>query len=877
MLTRDITAKSFSFWALSATEALEVLESNKEGLSENEAKERLAFFGTNTIPSRKRIDTLALILSQFKSPLIFLLLIAGSITVALQDYKDATIIFTAALLNSALGFYQENKAEAALAHLKTYIRERIRVIREGREFEIDTSELVPGDIIHLSQGDRVPADARVMYENNLLVDESILTGESLPTQKTTHAVSFQAVIGDQKSMVFSGTLVVQGIGNAIVCATGRRTELGRIAAMVQEREHHERTPLQQSIVTFSVQASMILIGITLVIFAGGLKVGYEPLEMFITSVAIIVSAIPEGLPVAMTVILAIGVQRLAKKNGIIRKLLAAETLGSTSVILTDKTGTLTEAKMFLFKALVLNPSAQVDSETLLRLAILNSDVVVENPKDHPDKWRIIGRPLETTIIKSAVQLGLNPLQIKKDTPLWEYLPFNSNNKFSAAVVGQDHTKELVVFGAPDVLLKLTHHRDDEHKQFTAAINQLAYSGCRVLGVARREIHDRNFHLTPTTPINSLTFLGVLAFKDPLRPGVDAAVHQIAQSGIKTVIVTGDHRGTAESVAQELGLPINEENIINGSELDLMTDDLLRYRLPKLSIVSRVSPEGKVKIARAFHDAGEIVAMTGDGINDAPSLKQADIGVAMGSGTDVAKDVAELVLLDDNYETIVEAIKEGRRTMENIRKVMVYLLSSVTDELFLIGGALLAGIALPLSAIQILWINLITESFPAIALAFEEHADHHLQRPSVRHNLFDYQMKILIFAIGIPTSFFMFITYFFLLRAGFDVRLVQTFIFASLGTYSLFLIFAVRSLQKSILSYNPFSNYYIVYGSAIGFLLMAGAVYLPFMQNLLGTVALPPLWVAGVIGIGLLNVLTIELGKRIIKDKAPAPSLIITHG
>lgn len=867
MIALDSIKKSF--WALTVSETLEVLETNSKGLSQAEAERRQASFGLNVIPGKKRTTKLVLFLDQLKSPLIFLLLIASGITILVKDYKDAAVIFAAAFLNSLLGFYQENKAENALAHLKTYIKERVRIIREGAEYEIDTTELVPGDVIHLSQGDRIPADVRLLYLNNLLIDESILTGESLPVQKTTHPAGAVAVLGDQKSMAFSGTLVVQGFADAVVCATGPETELGHIAAMVQDHHENEETPLQKAIIAFSVRASFILLAFTFVVFIIGISTGYSLLHMFLTSVAIIVAAIPEGLPVAMTVILAIGVQRLAKKNGIIRKLIAAETLGSTTVILTDKTGTLTEAKMFLHHTETFLEPSVYNEAFLINIALLNSDVIIENPKDPVAQWHVIGRPLEVAIIRSAGALGLHPEKLKKENPVLEFLPFNSAAKYSASIVQIGNRKLLTAFGAPEILLKRSHRTTDgEHQRILKTINDLAAQGSRVLGIAIRDISgDATAALSSHDALPNLFFTGILAFKDPVRVGVRDAIQRISQAGIKTVIVTGDHQGTAVSIAKELGLSHEEINCINGPDLDLMSEEALLKRLPNLSVVSRVSPEGKVKIAKAYRILGDTVAMTGDGINDAPSLKQADIGIAMGSGTDVAKDVAELVLLDDNYETIVAAIEEGRRTMANIRKVIVYLLSSVTDELILIGGSLLAGIALPLTAIQILWVNLFTDSLPAISLAFENGIDHLSERPlRLSQGLLDRPMRFLVFTIGVPTSIMLFGLYFALLRYGFDPLLVQTFIFATFSTYTLFLVFAIRSLQKSIFSYNPFANAYLTAGSAAGILLTIGALYVPPLQTLLGTVPLPLPWLLSVFGVGMINIMAIEFGKFVIRKK-----------
>lgn len=863
MIAENIIKKSF--WALPIPEVLDCLETNQEGLTENEAGERLKIFGRNAIPEKSHATKLKLLLEQLQSPLIFLLVIAGLVSILVKDYQDALIILAAAFFNTFLGFYQENKAGNALAHLKSYIEERVRTIREGREYEIDAAELVPGDIIHLTQGDRIPADSRLLYINDLAVDESILTGESLPVRKSIQPVNFQAVIGDQKNMVFSGTLIVQGFANVVVCNTGLSSELGRIAALVRNHRRQEDTPLQTAINRFSVKASITLIALTAVVFVIGLFSGRSPFEMFLTSVAIAVSAVPEGLPVALTVILAVGVQRLARKKAVVKKLLAAETLGSTSVILTDKTGTLTEAKMSLAN-ITTTDNSESTKKFLLQIAIINSDVVIENPKDPYEKWRIIGRPLEIAVVRAAAAFGILAHKIKREIKTLSYLPFNSLNKYSAAVIESGSKEWLTIFGAPEILLKLSGQiSDEEHKKITQSINQMAHSGERVLGVAVKDITGKTFSLTANAKIENLKFLGTISFRDPLRPGVHDAIHRTQQVGIKTVIVTGDHRGTAETIAKELGFPIKKENGLDGIELENLSMEELKTRLPNLSFVSRVSPEGKVKIVKGYQEMGAIVAMTGDGVNDAPSLKQADIGIAMGSGADVAKDVSELVLLNDNYETIVTAIAEGRRIMENIRKVIVYFFSSVGDELILIGGSLLFGLTLPLSAVQILWVNLITDSLPAITLALEDHFEYLFTKPrKLTKGLLDKEMKFLIFAISLPTSLLLFGLYYGLLKIGYDPLLVRTFIFASFGTYSLFLIFAIRNLQKSIFTYNPFSNLYIVTGVVIGLTLMALSIYWLPLQNILHTIALPPIWLWGVIAVGFVNILAIEVGKLIIK-------------
>lgn len=853
-----------SFWALSIPECLNILETSQEGLSEKEVGSRSELFGANVIPEKSKTTKLKILLDQFKSPLIFILLIAGAITIALKDYVDAIFILSAAFINCSLGFYQENKAEVALSHLKTYIEKRTRILRESHEYEVGSDELVPGDIIHLSQGERVPCDARLIYTNNFLVDESTLTGESLAVKKNTKPVNFQATLGDQKCMVFGGTLIVQGFANAIVTSIGQNTEIGKIASLISNKQE-TKTPLQKSIIDFSLKSALFISIITLAVFLAGIYSGKSILEMFFISVAILIAAIPEGLPVAMTVILAVGVQRLVKKKGIIRKLLAAETLGNTTIILTDKTGTLTEAKMSLSE--IKNFNKEFDENQMLEFALLNTDVVIENPKEPYEKWRLIGRPLERAIVKAGANNGVFLDKLKKETKINDILPFNSSNKFSAVSVEYQKNDIVAFLGAPDVLLKMSNEKPDNIKIINSEINKLAHRGERILGIAIKKNAPKNKTNLCTEKFSNLSFLGIISFKDPIREGVRESIHDIEQAGIKTIIVTGDYQGTAESIARELGFPTKKENMINGEDLDAMSDAKLKKKLPELKIVSRVSPAGKLKIVKAFQEIGEVVAMTGDGINDAPSLKQANIGIAMGSGSDVAKETADLVLLDDNYKTIVSAIEEGRRITENTRKVIVYLLISLLDELILIGGAIILGLSLPINALQILWINFFSDSFPAIAFAFEDQFNLLLKKPKKSFTkLITKEMRFLIVTVGLITSFSLIVIYYILLKMNFDPLTVRTFIFASLGSYSLFSVFSIRNMKESILKYNPFSNIYILGGVLIGILLMTIAIYVPFFQNILGTIALSSNWILAVLGMIVINIGLLEFGKYINNKK-----------
>lgn len=853
-----------NFWHLSIEEVVQLLDTDTErGLSTQEVEDRTIVFGLNTFEPAKKTNKLKIFLSQLKSPLILVLVVAGVVTLAISHYRDAVFIFIAVVANSALGYWQENKAERALAELKTYLKQRTRVIRDGKEREIDAEEIVPGDIIRLAQGDRVPADARVIFINDFQVDESVLTGESLPVSKSIDIGPDSANISDQLSMIFAGTLVTQGVCAAIVCRTDSSTELGKIASLIASLEN-EKTPLQKAIIKFSIYLSILLGLLTLAVFIIGILSGRPGLEMFLTSVAIAVSAIPEGLPISMTVILAIGVERMAKRKGVVRKLIAAEALGDTTLILTDKTGTLTMAKMLMSKIL----SFGLSEEKILELALANATVLIENPEDAPEGWRMDGRIMETALVRSAALRGLSFLEITDKNHVLQNKPFNAVQKFSISLIKESDRHIAVLFGAPDVLLEQSSLDKKRKGELLAQINELASSGERVLGLATKEIKlTKDFSLTKDFDPVKLSFEGLITFRDPVRPGIKHVVERVFRAGIRTIIMTGDHRGTAIAVAKEIGINVEEGSILDASLLATLSDEELKKRLPYLTVISRVTPFDKLRIVRLFQELGEVVAMTGDGVNDAPAIRQANVGIAMGSGTEVAQSVADLVLLDDNFETIVAAIEEGRQILGNIRKVLVYLLSNVTDGLILIGGSILLGIPLPLNALQILWVNFFTDSFPAIAFAFEKDEDGLSHKPNGRKMvLFNPLMKFLILIIGISTSAMLFIVYMVLLRLGYDPELVRTFTFAAFGTYTLFVAFPVRSMNKSMFSYSLFSNRYLVGGVVVGLILMVAAIYVPILQLLFGTVPLPLNWVIGVVLIGLLNVILIEVAKSFFRNK-----------
>ncbi len=852
------------FWALEVEEVFSALDSTPQGLSKVEAERRLARFGKNVIPKR-RVSQLFLILGQFRSSLILILVAAGVLTVLLGEYVEAAVIFAAVFANAALGYLQERKAEAVLAALEAYVRTETRVRRDGTEEEIDASLLIPGDVIHLRQGDRVPADGRVTFSRDFEVDESVLTGESMAVKKDPAACPADTLLPDRASMVFSGTLVVEGLADVLVTAAGTRAEFGKIAALATGQSKTE-SPLQKSIGRFTGWIGLIVGVLSGVLFLLGLRVGYGVFDMFLIATAVAVSAVPEGLPIAVTVILAVGVERLARRRGLIRRLLAAETLGSTTVILTDKTGTLTEARMVATSIDPFQSDGSEKERELLEAAVLTTDAVVENPDEASDHWRVLGRPIEAALTREAAARGAFLPRIMQQNRILDRLPFNSDRKFSATLSISHNVQWVTLLGAPEAVLEYTGVSVDERLFALKEVEKRARRGERILGVAARRISDTEEHpLSRLLEQKGLEFLGTVSFRDPVRPDVAEAVRQISAAGVRTVIVTGDHQGTAEAVAREVGI-LDGGQVVSAKELSAMSDRELDVAIRGARVFARVTPEDKLHLVRRFQASGEIVAVTGDGVNDAPALKGADIGVAVGSGTEVAKQVSDLVLLDNDFSTIVSAIFEGRRIAENIRKVVVYLLSSVLDELFLIGGAITVGIPLPLGALQILFVNFFSDSLPAIAFAFDDGSESHRQSsPRLFRSFLDRETRFLIFVIGVVTSAVLFLTYALILSLGFDQSLVHTFVFAAFGTYTLFLAFALRDLRKSIFQYNPLGNWRLTLGAALGLGFMAAAVYFPPLQGILHTVSLPLWWVLGVVAVGIFNVVLIEFSKRLFQD------------
>lgn len=881
---------------ISVGEAVRILDSDiQNGLTNEKVFLRQEKFGKNRLPEEKPLSKWEILFSQFKNPLIYILIIAGVITSFFREWADSIVIFGAVTLNTLVGFFQESKATQALGALKKIVKIEARVIREGSEKNIDSADLVPGDIIVFTAGNKIPADAILIEAHHLMVNEAPLTGESMAAQKNINILPLGTPLSDKDNMVYMGCVIEAGLGNAVVTATGKNTEIGRVAVLVKETKE-EKTPLQKKISHLSGIIGIIIAFIAFFIFIEGILKGRQFLEMFMTSIAVAVAATPEGLPIALTVILALGTQRILKRKGLVRKLVAAEALGSTSVIASDKTLTLTQGEMQVFETVTPGMAIKFDEFKakhhkdhilLLQIASLTSEAFIENPEDPYSLWIIRGRPTDKALILAGAEVGLKKPVLEKAYAKIDAIPFSSESKFIAVLVqarpvingAAKHAKvslirdpiihganqAILVTGAPEKIIKHSKLKEGDLLELKKELDNLAGKGLRIVAAAYKKIADHQTEIKDLEEeINGLTFVGFIGLRDPLRPEAKTAIALCKKAGIRTIIVTGDHLLTARAVAKELGLKSDRENILEGGELDKISDEELHKKIKNIEVYARVEPRHKLRIVDAWQKLGQVVAMTGDGINDAPALKKADIGVALGSGTDVAKEVSDLVLLTDNFNVIVAAVEEGRVIIDNIRKVITYLLSDSFTETILIGISIIFGWPLPVSAAQILWVNLIEDGFPNMALAFEPKEKDSLTRPPEGKDikLMTREMKIIIFIIGLLTDFLLLAIFWWFFRSNYDIQYIRTIIFAALGIDSLFYVFSCKSLGRNIWRINPFSNKFLLAAVAFGFSALLAGIYIPVFQSLLQTLPLGHREWLIVLGLGLINVLLIELVKYI---------------
>ena len=854
-------------------------KSRKDGLTSKEATEGLKKFGLNALPQEKPYSKIRLFLSQFNSPLMYILLATVVISFLLKHYSDSIFIIVVLLINTTVGFCQENKANQSLLALKKMVKVRTKVLRDGYEKEIDSEELVVGDVVFLKSGDKVPADGRIIEARGLKINEASLTGESQAVEKNT----------ERANMVFMGTIVEEGRATVVIIATGINTQIGEVVSLLKETKER-KTPLQQKIATLSGWLGLFILSFIAIIIIEGYFTEKNFIDVFIASLALAVSAIPEGLLPAITVILALGMRRIFKQKGLVRKLAATETLGSVTVICTDKTGTLTEGKMQVSHILTSTKELMSDNInglakgenvngveshiSALKIATLVNDAFVENPEAELQEWIVRGRPTDKALLLAGMQSGLNKQELEKQCPILDRISFESDYKFAATFHKKDERHNILyVIGAPEEIIARSIDLDvDGRKQklgtaeankLIAKLETLTQKGLRVLACAHKDYDAETKYQNLTELVKGLSLVGFIALKDPLRKDAKESIAITKKAGIRTVIVTGDHKFTAKAIAEEIGLEAKDENIIEGKELETISDDELKEKAKIISIYARVSPRHKLRIVDALQANGEVVAMLGDGVNDAPALKSADIGVAVGSGTDVAKEVADLVLLDDNFKTILKAIEQGRVIFQNIRKVFIYLVVNDFSELFLFLVSMAMGLPLPLLPAQILWINLVESGFPDIALTTEQETkglmDEKPRNP--KEPILNKPMKRWMTAIFFITGIDAFLFFIFFWKFTGDIDKTRTMVFVFMCVASLILAFSVRSFQRTVFRKDIFSNRYLVGGVALGFILLLLSVYLPPLQKLLATQPLNILEWLIIFSVGLIEISLIEFFKK----------------
>jgi Ca2+-transporting ATPase len=863
------------------TEVVSLLATDAEaGLAPGEAQLRLAEHGPNELVERGLKSPWRILWEQLTGLMVVILIVAAVVSGALGDWKDAIAILAIVVLNAVLGFSQEFRAEKAMAALKQLAVPTVKVRRDGHVVEISARELVPGDVVLLEAGALVPADGRLLESVNLRVDEAALTGESEPVEKHARALDHAGLpVGDRLNMVYMGTVVTYGRGTAIITETGMNTELGHIAELIQTVER-EPTPLQRRLEQLGRGLAVAALVIVAVVFVLGLLRGEDWQLMLLTAISMAVAAVPEGLPAVVTIALALGAQRMLKRQALIRKLPAVETLGSVTVICSDKTGTLTENRMTVTVLDVLGETQQVDTllrqgvpvadaeclpgerppvrslALLTKAAALSNDAVLEATAD--GGYQAVGDPTEGALVVAAAELGLVKSELDTRWPRIAEVPFTSERKRMTTVhrvgVAPEETDApwcygpLVAFakGAVDSLLEISDRvwTGDEDVQLTeemkarivAANDQLAGQGQRVLGVAFRPLDEQPDEADEAALEREMTFIGLVAMIDPPRPEVREAVATAKAAGIRPVMITGDHPLTARQIAWELDIATDGQPL-TGRDLAQMTVDDLEEVVEAVAVYARVSPEHKLKIVQALQDRGQIVAMTGDGVNDAPALKKADIGVAMGiTGTDVSKEAADMVLLDDNFATIVAAVKEGRTIYDNIRKFIKYTLTSNAGEIWVMLLAPLAGMPLPLLPLQILWINLVTDGLPGLALGVEPPERDTMRRPphDPQENIFGRGLGRHVAWVGLLMGLVSLGMGYWTWRTGWDNW--QTMIFTTLTLSQMGHALAVRS-RDSLFKVGLLSNKALLGAVLLTFVLQLAVVYVPFLQNLFKTDAL----------------------------------------
>ncbi len=846
-----------NWYQLSAKEVLQKLGSSEQGLSSTEAKQRLEKYGPNKLAEEEKISKFKILLHQFTSPLIYILLIAGTITILLKEYIDSGVIFAVVILNAIIGYIQEYKAEESVRALKKMVVPKARVIRDGKEKEINSEDLVPGDIVLLSSGTKVPADLRLLHAIELKIDEAMLTGESVAVEKTTIAIKEDNLTpGDQKNMAFMGTAVVTGRAKGAVVWTGRQTVLGQIAEEVKELSI-TKTPLQQKIEKFAKFVGLLVLLGASSIFIVGIILGIKASEMFITAVAASVATVPEGLPIVVTIAMAIGISRMASRNAIIRRLPAVETLGSTTVICSDKTGTLTKNEMtvkliydgvnvyevtgsgyeplgeILYEGIPIKGKNNKYLELVMRIGLLCNE---SNIYQEDGEFKVDGDPTEGALIVAAIKSGLNPEEEKRHYPQLGIVPFESHRGYMATLHSHGAKKLIFVKGAPEKLIEMcvgcAKKEEFRTKELLHKAHLFAKQGMRVLAMAYKEVSHDIKEITHHDVEEDLIFAGLQGMIDPPRQEAIDAIKGCKDAGIRVIMITGDHAATASAIAKMLGITADESAVLTGKEIEGMSDEELFKQVKHISVFARVSPQHKLRIVQQLIKHGEIVAVTGDGVNDAPALKAAHIGVAMGkTGTDVAKESSDMIIADDNFVSIFNAVEEGRIVFDNIRKVTFFLIPTGFAAVLSILFSMFLGIPIPYFPAQLLWINLVTNGLQDVALAFEPGEKGIIKRPprdpneGIMSNLMIQRSIVvgLLISIGVIYNFF------YALDEGASIEKARTIAVTTMVFFQFFQAWNSRSERESIFRISLISNPFLFYTMVAAFLAQLAFVHVPALQ------------------------------------------------
>ena len=841
------STEAVNFHTLTVTDVLEHFNTGESGLTAHEAATRLDHYGKNELQEGSKKTVWGMFLLQFKDIMIIILLVAAAIAGFMGELADTIIISVVVLINAVLGVAQESKAEKALAALKKMSSPHAKVLRNSEVQLLNTDEIVPGDIVMIEAGDYIPADIRLIEVNSLKIEEAALTGESVPVEKIIDAiVQPDIVTGDKTNMAYLGTSVTYGRGTGVVVATGMSTEVGKIAAHINTVAAEE-TPLQRKLGELGKYLSIGVVIIAIIIFIAGVLQERDILEMFLTSVSLAVAAIPEGLPAIVTIVLAIGVQKMAKRNSIIRKLSAVETLGSTEIICSDKTGTLTLNKMTVQEIYVGNQMWAADTELknneslpiFMQAMVLCNDSIVNCNGN--GELNTLGDPTETALIHFASDLGFAKDKLEMDMPRLAEIPFDSDRKLMTTINQVNGINRVITKGAPDVLIDrctrilINGQIMAMNDQIVAAIKEanhkMAFKALRVLALAYKDSQAMIENPSTDETEYDLIFLGLVGMIDPPRKEAQEAVRICKEAGIRAIMITGDHKDTAAAIARELGIISGDDEVLAGNELDKIDDKDFLEQVNRYSVYARVSPEHKVRIVNAWKQNGKVVAMTGDGVNDAPALKAADIGVGMGiTGTDVAKGVSDMVLSDDNFATIVLAVEEGRKIYNNIRKAIQFLLSANTGEVLTLFIATMLNWPI-LYPIHILWINLVTDTFPALALGVEEgEADIMQQKPR--------SSSASVFAEGVGTNILyqgvfqalLTLSAYYIGISYYSPQTAVTMAFATLGLIQLAHAFNVRSIKHSVFKLGLLTNEYLLGAAFVSAILMVGVIIIPGLST-----------------------------------------------